>query len=360
MDLYNIWLSAVLGSNLKNGKEISELEADSRQLYEDRHRWHKYGVFTKNQMEKAIGISLENINSIAELHYKNDIKSVSCFDENFPDCFKNIPQSPVVLFYKGDLSLLCRENKLGVVGSRHPDRDSLKIADDISFAAASKDIVIISGLAQGVDTIAHKAALRAEGKTVAFIGTPLDKYYPSPHRPIQEEISRKGCVVSEYYCSQKTFQGFFLERNRLIAAASKAVCVVQAKKNSGTISTARRAIEYSKDVFSAPGVMTNPAYEGSNKLIKDGAYILTDVQDILDYFDIQNTQNENKTKINPLIQQLSDVERQIYDTIGTQAKSSYQINAELRMSLTRLNIILSTMEIKGVVKSVGPNVYVQK
>lgn len=354
MDLYRIWLSVVLGSCVAESTEIAKLELTPQQLYEERRSWHKYAGFNIKHMERALEIPLEKAKEIWQIHNALGIESVFCTEENFPSCFRNIPHGPVVLFYKGDLSLLEKPNRVGIVGSRNPDRDGIKICDEICTDLTRSGVTIISGLAQGLDSVAHRAALGSNGKTVAFIGTPLDKAYPASHRALQQEICDKGCVISEYYAGQLTHGSAFLERNRLIAAASEAVCVIQAKDKSGSLTTAKRAEEYSKQLFAVPGNITNSLYDGTNHLIQDGAYLLMNAQDVLVYLGLAEKTAKAKRKPKP---KLSEYEQKIYDCIGRETKSTGQIFSATRIPMVQLKALLTKMEMDGVITSSAPGVY---
>ena len=357
MELYNIWLSMVIGANPSNGGEIAESGITPQELYENRKAWHEYDFFTVKQMERALEVPLTAAKTVWEQHNEHGIASVNYTDAEYPEYLINIPQAPVVLFYKGDISILSQPNRVAVVGSRNPDRDGAKICTDICRTIAENNVTIISGLAQGMDTISHIAALENNGRTAAFIGTSLDKYFPASHRRFQEEIAQKGCVVSEYYMGAFTSGTSFLERNRLIAAAGEIVCVMQAKSKSGTLSTAKKAQEYSKELFAVPGSLLNPLYDGTNQLIQDGAYPLLRAEDVLIRFGIMEKPKGRQKKAKP---KLTPIEQQIYDALGRETKSTNQLFTQTRIPMVQLKALLTKMEMDGVVKSVSPGVYCTK
>lgn len=354
MDLYNIWLSMVLGSNIRDGCEIMKLYTTAKLLYENRKSWHDYGVFTSKQMERAMAVSIEEAQQVQQIHNSCGIMSVSCFEGEYPDCFRVLPDPPIVLFYKGNLLLLDEPYRIGIVGSRHPDRDGVMICDNICTTLAQQGIVTVSGLAQGLDSIAHRATLAAGGKTIAFIGTGLDRYYPASHRELQDEICRKGCVLSEYHAGQTTFSSSFLERNRLIAAASHGVCVMQAQLKSGSLTTAKKAQEYCKKLFAVPGNITNPLYDGSNRLIQDGAYPLLSAQDVLISLGLAKRDEKPVRKPKP---KLTAIEQKIYDCIGRESKSTNQIFTRTKIPMVQLKALLTKMEMDGVITSQSAGVY---
>lgn len=357
MDLYNIWLALVIGANVANGREIVLGNMTPKELYERRRSWIEYDFFTVKQMERALTISLDMAIDVQRIHTINGIMSINYTDDEYPECLKNIPSSPVVLFYKGDISLLSGEYNVGVIGTRNPDRDGLKICGDICTALSQNNVTIISGLAQGLDGQAHISALNSNGKTIAFIGTSLDKCYPAMHRNLQKEICEKGCVVSEYPTGSDGYKSVFLERNRLIAATSKALCVIQAKEKSGSLSTAKRAEEYSKQLFAVPGNITNPLYDGTNTLIQLGAIPLIKPENVLDFLGIE-VKEEKKEKSKKL--KLTQPEQKIYDALGRETKSTQQIFEITKLPIVQIKALLTKMELDGVIVSKASGVYCKK
>ena len=343
-----------LGTMVSNGGQIAASGITPQELYENRKGWHNYDCFNAKQMAMALEVPLSAAEEVWQLHQENGISSVNYTDSRYPSCFKNIPDAPLVLFYKGDITLLENQHRVGVVGSRHPDRDGVKICEDICTALAQNGVTLISGLAQGMDSIAHVSAIAQGSDTVAFIGTSVDRYYPAANRKLQQEIESKGCVVSEYYMTQQLYNTAFLERNRLIAAASDALCVVQAKAKSGTLSTAKRAQEYSKQLFAVPGSILNPMHDGTNRLIQDGAYPLLSASDVLVHLGIESTESKKPRSRKP---KLSEIEQKIYDCIGRQTASTNQIFAQTKIPMVQLKALLTKMEMDGVITSQSPGVY---
>ena len=357
MDLYNIWLAMTLGTAVSNGGEIVKAGITPRELYENRKSWHNYDCFTVKQMARALEVPIEAAEAVHKLHCENDILSVNYTDSEYPACFRDIPDAPLVLFYKGDLSVLQNKNRAGVVGSRNPDRDGVKICEDICTELAQNGVTIISGLAQGMDSISHICALKENAKTVAFIGTGLDRYFPASNRNLQNEIAQKGCVISEYYMTQQLYSATFIERNRLIAAASDALCVVQAKAKSGTLSTAKRAQDYSKQLFAVPGSILNPMHDGTNRLIQDGAYPLLSAKDVLLHFGLETGMAKKRKAAKP---KLTEIEQRIYDCLGRQTMSVSQIFAQTKLPMVQLKALLTKMEMDGVITCKSPGVYCKK
>ena len=282
--LYDIWFSFVMGVNCANGQQIADSGYGPRLFYNMRHSLAQFRLFTQRQIETAASVSVEDMAQIHKLHIANGIKSVNYTDREFPQRLKNINHAPLVLFYKGDLSLLDSQYTVGIVGSRRCSAEGEKACDMIAHTVAEKGAVVVSGLAQGVDSVAHKGAVAAGGKTVAFLGVPLDEYFPKTNKKFQDELCASHLVVSEYHCQYPYYGANFIYRNRLIAAASDALCVVQAKERSGSLATVNRAVEYDKPIFAVPGSIFSSSYTGSNKLLVDGiAKAVTDGMQIMEW-----------------------------------------------------------------------------
>lgn len=359
MEEYKIWLGLVLGSNCPNGTDVVNSGIAPKTFYETRKAWHAYSFFTKKQMERALAIPLEQAVCIKEENQKQDIDVLSYEDERYPKMFRAIQKSPIVLYFQGDVELLNKPYIISVVGTRHPDREGIKICRDICVDFAGFDIAIASGLAQGLDSIAHKSCLDHNGKTIAFLGTPLDQYYPITNKSLQQEIAQKGLLISEYPLGCKTYPSFFLERNRLIAACAMGVCIVQAKEKSGTLATARLAQEFDKVVFCVPGSILNPLHDGTNHLIVyDGAYPLVSAKQALELLGVSGTSTVSqpiKPKLN-----LSAEEKIVYQCFGKEALSTNQIFQITHMPMAKLKIILSKLELEDIIKSQSAGVYFKK
>lgn len=212
---------------------------------------------------------------------KNEIKVININDKLYPEKLRKIYDPPVVLFAKGNIKLL-KEKGIAIVGSREADAYGLKQSYDLAYNLARNNLTIISGLAKGIDKMAHLGALNAKGNTIAVIGSGLDIVYPMENYGLFQEIFKNGLVLSEFIVGTKPLSSNFPMRNRIISALADSVLVVQARKKSGAMITVDFALEYGREVYAVPGNIDNPLSEGCNLLIKDGAKIITSFQDILE------------------------------------------------------------------------------
>lgn len=222
-----------------------------------------------------------------ELVEKAKAKVISLWDEDYPPLLKESSSAPVVLFCLGDEKLLKREC-VSIVGTRRMTSYGKKIAHEIAFKAAQAGLVVVSGLAFGIDSCAHSAALEAGGKTIAVLGTGVDVPYPASNRRLYERIAQDGCIVSEFPMQTKAAKQNFPARNRIIAGLSRATIVVEAPKDSGALITAQFAADMGRDVFAVPGDVDRASSEGCNWLLKAGAIPLTHPSEVLQYYGLDD------------------------------------------------------------------------
>lgn len=217
---------------------------------------------------------------LAEELENKEIKLITRFDDAFSKQLLQIPNIPCILYYCGDISLL-NSTSLSVVGSRRATLYGMKQAKDISSKLAEYGIVIVSGMARGIDTAAHEGALES-GKTIAVMGSGLDIPYPRENMTLLAKIKKDGLVLSEFPSGTGPYRQNFPIRNRIISGLSLGVFIVEAQAQSGTLITCDYALEQGKDVFALPGPVTSPNSIGTLRLIQHGAKLVIDAEDILD------------------------------------------------------------------------------
>lgn len=205
---------------------------------------------------------------------------ITCLDPHYPPQLFHLAAPPILLFYKGDLSLLERK-MISVVGGRQTSLLAKKIVHHLLSPVIAANYVIVSGCAKGIDTYAHQAAITYSGKTIAVIGTGIKKVYPKENQFLQENIGKEHLLLSEYPPNEGPKPYRFPMRNRIIAAISQGTCVIEAKQKSGSLITAQQALEIGRTVFSVPGNILTEHSVGSHQLIQDGAVCVISGQDIL-------------------------------------------------------------------------------
>jgi DNA processing protein len=210
---------------------------------------------------------------------KMGVSVVTIKEDAYPVLLKHIPDAPIVLYKKGPMEI--RTETMAIVGSRKATFEGMNLAEKAAKTLSSLGISVASGLARGIDSSAHKGALKEKGKTIAVLGCGLDICYPAENRFLFERVGEEGLLLSEYGLGERPLQSHFPERNRIIAGLSKGVLVVEASKRSGSLITARFALEYGREVMSVPGSIFSDEYKGANALIKQGAKLIDNVGDIV-------------------------------------------------------------------------------
>ncbi len=215
---------------------------------------------------------------------KKNITIISYLDDIYPDALKQISDAPPILYIKGDIKTLLNPNRISIVGVRNASINGRKTASRIAFDLTNQDIVVVSGMARGIDASAHKGALYAKqqkGPTIAVLGTGVDIPYPEENKQLYEQIVEQGCVISELCPGTLPQSGNFPRRNRIVAALSAGTLVVEANAQSGSLITAKQAADYGKLLFAVPGAPSDARSCGPNQLIKQGAFLAENADDIL-------------------------------------------------------------------------------
>ena len=264
----------------------------------------------------------------------------------------NISDCPSELFYKGTLPNK-RIKTVAIVGSRKPTAYGRNIANKIANRLAEVGIIVISGLALGIDSVAHRGALERDDLTIAVLANGLDMVYPAMHRSFAERIiSSGGAIISEYPINTKPLPWQFLARNRIISGLADVIVVVEAAKRSGTLSTASHGINQGKEVFAVPGNITSPYSEGCNHLIKMGAIPLIDIDEFIKYL-VPEVDVKSRQAYLPIGS--NDIENFIINKLRGGEIDGDEIFSGLNISISEFNQALTMLEIKGIIKSQGGN-----
>ena len=277
-----------------------------------------------------------------------DVNILKLNSPGFPGQLKEIAAPPKELFWTGtDPSSWLDKPKVGIVGSRKITPYGRTVTSKLAGQLAKSGVVIISGLAYGVDITAHQAALRANGTTVAVLGTSLDQIYPAAHAHIATQMCLHGTIFSEYPEGAIGFQSNFVARNRIISGLSDVLLITEAAVNSGSLHTARFALEQGKTVMAVPGNITSPISEGCNNLIKSGAIPVTSADDILFALGIKSTADKTKRFRGSPAEQL--VLRFIEEGVSAQD----DLASAARLESPVLSSTLTMLEIEGYIRPAG-------
>ena len=277
------------------------------------------------------------------------INSISPDKQKFLQRLENIDASPKSLYFIGKIPDT-EVKAVAIVGSRKPTSYGKEVAERLSYELAQKGIVIVSGLALGIDAIAHRGALQARQSTIAVLANGLDTIYPSSHKELARNIiENNGALVSEYKTGTPPLPHQFLERNRLVSGLADAVIVVEAAIRSGTLSTASHSLGQGREVFAVPGNITSPLSAGCNALLRQGATPVTCAQDILDVI------APNISYQTELIFGDTPEEQTILELLQAGIRDGEELLIKSKLDATTYSQTLSLLELKGTIKALGGN-----
>lgn len=285
---------------------------------------------------------------------KNSVSILFIKDKEYPEELKNIAKPPIFLYYRGDISIL-KGRKIAVVGTRRATSYGKIACEKLVRELVENEIITVSGLASGIDTICHRKTLENNGKTIAIIGSGLDIVYPKENEKLWKEIGEKGLLMSEYSLGTEPFAYNFPMRNRIIVGVSQGVVVVESKAKGGSLITAELALEEGREVFAVPGEIFSPVSEGCNNLIKNSsAKLITSIEDILDEFGWKKIKKEIESKLN-----LTEYEKKIYNIL-VKEKTLDELIVESSMKASEILTILMDLEIKKLIISIAGGKYRRK
>ncbi|MBU4360357.1 DNA-processing protein DprA [Patescibacteria group bacterium] len=299
-----------------------------------------------------------NLDKEMEKVQKEGLKILTLQDENYPKLLKEIYAPPALMYYRGQLSDEADDFSLGVVGTRKFTNYGKQITPQIVRGLTENGMVIVSGLALGIDSLAHEACLDAGGRTIAVLGSGLDKQsiYPSYNRYLADKIlAQNGLVLSEYPIGMQPLRHNFPQRNRIVSGLSLGILVIEAPESSGALLTARYALEQNREVFAVPGTIYDKNAIGPNNLIKMGAKLVICAEDILEALDLNLVKDFVATK---KIVPDSKEEAEILKHLSNEAIHIDQLARLTKFDTSVINSTLTLMEMKGRVRNLGSLMYV--
>jgi len=327
-------------------------------------------LWIKANLDKLakLHISSKIFNGIREVIYRVDpdremeklkrlgIKVLTIHDCKYPSLLKEIPDSPALLYVKGDIDVLS-DPAIAVVGSRKYSSYGKRIVHEFVHNLVGSGLVITSGLALGIDSLAHQACLEAGGKTIGVLACGLDMIYPSSNKSLAEGVlKRGGAIISEYPPGMVALKYNFPLRNRIIAGMTMGTLIVEAAKQSGTLLTAKAALDYNRELFVIPGSIYSLTSEGANSLIKYGANLITNYEDIISILNLEDKKEIAKAKkIIPDNRYEAVVLTNLCKDNPCHVDKLVKLTA---LTISELNSTLILMEMKGKVKNLGNNLYV--
>lgn len=314
----------------------------------------------------AIGLGARPVETLLQVRREVDLDEVwrrissqeigviTWEDENYPRRLAEIDQPPPVLYVRGEI-LPEDEWAVAVVGTRRITAYGRQVAEEIGAALGSNGVTVVSGLARGVDAVAHKAALKSGGRTLAVLGSGVDRIYPPEHRRLAGEVIRQGAVISDYALGTPPDGVNFPPRNRIISGLSIAVVIVEAGERSGALITANFAADQGRDVFAVPGNIHAPQSRGPNRLIQNGARPLLSPKEILESLDLTLIHEFRAARAELPV---DTTEAGLLRLLSQVPMHVDEIQAESEMPVEQVTALLTMMELKGLVRQVGGMNYI--
>lgn len=302
------------------------------------------------------------INKIWEKFLSSEIRLLLPQDEEYPKLLRQIPDYPQTLYVRGNFDWKKNIPMIAIVGSRKFTSYGEQVASQLATGLTNAGFLVVSGLAFGIDSIAHKSALDAGGETLAVLGSGIDDSTISPatHIPLARKITEHGALLAEYPPGLAGTQGSFVVRNRIIAGMTLGTIIIEAAEQSGSLVTARLALEYNREVFAVPGSIFSPASIGTNGLLKRGAKIVCGIQDILEEFsDELLSINHSSLLDNVLPENLTTEEILLLSNLSHEPLHIDKIIKITKLQTAHASSLLAVMEIKGLAKDIGGMHYIR-
>lgn len=297
---YWIWLQKALGSGAVTD-EIIRFFGSAEKVYEaGRNQWLETGLISDRVCRSLVSCSPSESYLVMKTCQDNGWAIITPDDDRYPPMLRTIRNFPLVLYVQGYTDVLTCPFSIGIVGTRDASSYGTDVAEAVSYTLAEAGCVVVSGGALGIDSRAHEGAIRAGGKTIAFLGSGLGNDYLKTNEALREAIAQNGALVSEFLPFTSPSRSTFPIRNRLISGMTQGLVVVEAGVHSGSLITAKCAVEQGRDIFAVPGNILNTGYLGTNNLIRDGAKAVFSVMDILEgyldkYGKYLDTKNADKS-----------------------------------------------------------------
>ncbi len=360
MDQYWVWLSSVEGIGQKRFYQLLSLYEDARQVWDALG-----GPLVPPDMQIVGPQALNNLRAARSEAYfyrlfdrleKLGIRAVTRISDDYPPALSGIYDPPPTLYVRGDCHL-DDERMIAVVGSRRCTRDGQRAAREFGRGLAENGVTVVSGMARGIDTCAHRGALDGDGRTIAVLGCGVDVCYPPENDKLMAEIiDTGGAIVSEFNPGTTPLPGNFPARNRIISGLTEGTLLVEGARASGAMITVNLALEQGRDVFAIPGGIYSPLSEAPNRMILDGATPVLSHWDILEHYRWAQRPSENPVRSAKPVE-LEPDERAIVEPLREQALSFDELAAATGFSAARLNSHLTMLELRGIIEKAPGGLY---
>lgn len=317
-------------------------------------------LLTPNQINKFNDWKTRDVSVDLKLMETNNVNLITITSDSYPSKLSTIFDPPSVLYVRGNVNLNEYGTSIGIVGSRSANNYGISVAEQISSELSRYGVRIISGGARGIDTAAHRGAIKNFGITFAVLGCGVNVTYPTENKKLFDSIvDNGGAIISEYPFGSQPEPWRFPARNRIISGMSDGLLVCQAPLASGSLITAHYALEQGRDVFAVPGNINDKRNSGSNKLIKDGAALVENAVDIISELGLSIYENISSKESNETKLELDDCEQSIYTFLSYDPMNVDEISDKSKLSISEIMANLTLMELKGFVKRLPGNNFIR-
>ena len=366
-NLCAIWLAETFGAGSRISPLLCEYYDSFETIYNaDSEELAMISGISEAHIKKLEDKNLVRAKEIVEECTALGIDIITIFDDAYPENLKNIPCPPILLYVKGKLPTDKNIPSIAIVGSRRPSNYGAKMAEKFAEDLGRRGFMVVSGMARGIDTSAHKGAIRAEALTVAVLGCGVDVLYPPENGAIKDLIEHSGAVISEFAPGTSPLPTHFPVRNRIVSGMSNAVLVVEGKASSGSSITANVAKDQGREVFCLPGNVDNPLSAVSHKLIRDGARLVTCADDIImdmGYMLVEENANnysdDRQQRMNIVFEKLTGDQRKIAEVLDSNTPMHIdEICFKSGIEIAVANQCLLMLELSGTVKQLPGKQYI--
>ena len=353
----DIWFSAL---KLKNSTKVKLL----KKLKSTENIWHYSRDYSflcldevneykiKSKMKNSF--NSEDIEKVKKIIYKNEIMTLNFNEADYPENLKFYDDSPCIIFYKGKIKGINENKSVAIVGSRNCSAYGKSVAVSIAGELSKNRVNIISGLARGIDSAAHNSCISNHGYTCGVLGCGLDIIYPRENYKLYHEMFESGCVLSEFVPGTKPDNYNFPIRNRIISGLSDLVLIIEAGEKSGSLITAGIALNQGKDVMAVPGSVLSENSRGSNRLLKDGAYVFTEIKDVFELLSMNYNILKNQNKAFE-----SDLKNIIFDVLSDKPLHIDEIINITHIDIKQLYELLFELQLDNQILCLSGNFYVK-
>lgn len=355
VDLFKLWIiTTEVSNNMKKYiyDEYHDFDTLRKMVINDNMTLLPKKIVEKFQKSyiKIEELAAEECKSIKDIHI------CTIYDIDYPISLLQYEDAPFGIFYKGNISMINEKKNISIVGSRKCTRYGIDVTNSMVEQLSPYEINIVSGMAKGIDSVAHRAAIKNNINTIAVLGSGIDVIYPKENYRLYHEIlENSGCIISEFPLGTPPLSRNFPMRNRIISGMCELLVVTEGGEKSGTLITVGAALEQGKNIIVVPGSIFSSESKGTNKLIKDGAYVYTDIEDVLNLLNISRVSIDNKN----ITTVKSKLEERIYQVIDDNPIHIDKIIKLVDVDINRLYKLLFELQVKEEILCLSGNFYVR-